>query len=127
MSGPQFIKSPSGEEMVVIARDEYEALVRAAEEAAEDAEDVAIYDARKRELAAEKPLPAEISLALLEGKSRLRALREWRGISLEELASRSGLPQGRISEVEMRRRPASADLAGPIAQALKIPVAWIAD
>jgi PHD/YefM family antitoxin component YafN of YafNO toxin-antitoxin module len=52
MSGPQIIRTPSGEELVVLSRAEYEALLERADHAAEDADDVAIYDARKAELAA---------------------------------------------------------------------------
>jgi PHD/YefM family antitoxin component YafN of YafNO toxin-antitoxin module len=52
MSGPQIIRTPGGEELVVLPRAEYEALLERADREAEDAEDVAIYDARKAELAA---------------------------------------------------------------------------
>jgi PHD/YefM family antitoxin component YafN of YafNO toxin-antitoxin module len=51
MSAPQIIRTPSGEELVVLPRAEYEALLERADHAAEDAGDVAIYDARKAELA----------------------------------------------------------------------------
>ncbi len=53
MSVPQIIRTPAGEELVVLPRAEYEALVSLADAAAEDADDVAIYDARMAELAAE--------------------------------------------------------------------------
>ena len=52
MNAPQIIRTPSGEELVVLSRAEYEALLYRADHAAEDADDVAIYDARKSELAA---------------------------------------------------------------------------
>ena len=48
----QIIRTPNGEELVVLPRAEYEALIERADHEAEDAEDVAIYDARKAELAA---------------------------------------------------------------------------
>src|SRR6516165_10594502 len=73
MSGPQIIRSPSGEELVVLPRAEYEALLERADREAEDAEDVAIYDARKAELAAGGVvLPQEVSAAILRGDSRLK-------------------------------------------------------
>jgi hypothetical protein len=53
MSGPQIIRAPTGEELVVLPRAEYEALVARADHA-EDANDVAIYDARKAEMAADE-------------------------------------------------------------------------
>jgi hypothetical protein len=52
MSGPQIIRTPSGEELVVLPRAEYEALLERADREVEDADDVAIYDARKAELGA---------------------------------------------------------------------------
>ena len=44
MSPSQIIRTPNGEELVVLPRAEYEALVERADPEAEDAEDVAIYD-----------------------------------------------------------------------------------
>src|SRR5882724_1128163 len=52
MSATQIIRTPGGEELVVLPRGEYEALLERAGREAEDADDVAIYDARKAELAA---------------------------------------------------------------------------
>jgi hypothetical protein len=81
MSAPQIIRTPSGEELVVLPRAEYEALIERANHAAEDADDVAIYDARKAELAAGGVvlLPPEVGAAILRGESRLKAIRNWRG------------------------------------------------
>jgi len=55
MSAPQIIRSPSGEELVVLPRAEYEALLQRADHEAEDAEALAVYDARKAELAGAAP------------------------------------------------------------------------
>jgi hypothetical protein len=79
MSAPQIIRTPSGEELVVLPRAEYDALLARADEA-EDANDLAIYDARKAELVAGGVvLPLEVSAAVLRGESRLKAIRNWRG------------------------------------------------
>jgi hypothetical protein len=51
MTEPQIIRTPSGEELVVLTRADYDALLAAAE-MHEDLGDVAIYDARKADLAA---------------------------------------------------------------------------
>ena len=68
MSAPQIIRTPGGEELVVLPRAEYEALLERADHEAEDADDVAIYDARKAELAAGGVvLPPEVSAAILRG------------------------------------------------------------
>jgi hypothetical protein len=52
MSALQIIRTPRGEELVVLPRAEYEALLARADHEAEYADDVAIFDARKAELAA---------------------------------------------------------------------------
>jgi hypothetical protein len=89
MVDPQTIKTASGEELVVLARADYEALL----EAAEDAADVAIYDARKAELASAEPPPSNVSLAIIRGDSRLRAIRKWRGLTQIGLAEKAGITQ----------------------------------
>jgi DNA-binding XRE family transcriptional regulator len=91
----------------------------------EDAADVAIYDARKADPVAAVPLPADISMAVLRGESRLKAIRKWRGLTQSELAGRAGLTQGFLSDLESRRRTASADTAERLAGVLDVPVSWI--
>ncbi|MER9690666.1 hypothetical protein NKJ16_01850 [Mesorhizobium sp. M0179] len=70
MNAPQIIRTSTGEELVVIPKADYEALLHAAEEAREEAADVAIYDERKAEFKTEKPLPAEVTMDILRGSSR---------------------------------------------------------
>jgi DNA-binding XRE family transcriptional regulator len=125
MNAPQIIKTPAGEELVVLPKADYEALVHAADEAMEDAADIAIYDARKADPVAAAPLPADISMAILRGESRLRAVRKWRGLTQSELANRAGLTQGFLSDLESHRRTASADTAERLAGALEVTVSWI--
>ena len=89
MGAPQIIRSPSGEELVVLPRAEYEALLERADHEAEDADDVAIYDARKAELAAGGGvLPPEVSAAILRGDSRRKAIRKWRDETQLHLSSK---------------------------------------
>ena len=74
MCTPQIIRTASGEELVVLPRAEYEALLGGANQVAEDAEDVAIYDARKAELdAGGIVLPEAVNAAMLRGDSRWNA------------------------------------------------------
>ena len=67
MPAIQIIRSPGGEELVVLPRAEYEALLAAADTADDDAEDVALYDARKASLASgeESVLPEAVSMFIL--------------------------------------------------------------
>ena len=123
MSAPQIIRTPGGEELVVLPRAEYEALL---DRAAENADDVAIYDARKAELAAGGiVLPAEVSAAILRGASRLKAIRNWRGETQLQLNSRTGIGQGYLSDLESGRRTGTPDTIAKLAQALNVPIEWL--
>jgi predicted transcriptional regulator len=107
----QIIQAPSGEEMIVLSRAEYDALLAAAQDFDEDAEDAAIYDSRKAQLLAghEQVLPAEVSAAIVKGDSLLRAVRHWRGLTQAELAERAGIAQGYLSDLESGRRSGSTE------------------
>jgi DNA-binding XRE family transcriptional regulator len=125
MDEPQIIRTPSGEEMVVIPRAEYEALIAAARD--EDQDDVAIYDARKVELAAGRNslLPQAVGEAMLKGDSLLRALRRWRDITQSDLAEKVGVGQGYISDLESRRRTGAPETLHRLARALDVPLEWL--
>lgn len=127
MSKPQIIRTPGGEELVVLPRAEYEALIQAADGGDEDAEDIAMFDARMAELSAgrDSPLPPEVSAALLRGATLVRALRDWRGIRQQELAARTGLGQGYLSDIERGRTQGSPEAREAIARALEAPVEWL--
>ncbi len=100
MGAPQIIRSPSGEELVVLPRAEYEVLLERADHAAEDADDVAVYDARKAKLAAGGGvLPPEVSAAILRGDSCLKAIRKWRAATQLHLEFKTGLSQGYLSDL----------------------------
>jgi len=127
MAEPQIIKTPSGEELVVLTRAEYDALVAIAAEAEEDAADVAMYDACMVERAAGRApdAPAEVTAAMLRGDSLLKAIRKWRGLSQTELAERAGLGQGYLSDLEARRRRGTTETLEALAKALEIDLAWL--
>ena len=126
MSGPQIIRTPSGEELVVLPRAEYEALLERAAHDAEDADDVAMYDARKAELAAGGAvLPPEVSAAILRGDSRLKAIRNWRGLTQMYLEFKTDIGQGYLSDLENGRRTGTRETIAKLAQALDVPVEWL--
>jgi hypothetical protein len=126
MSTRQIIRTPNGEELVVLPRAEYEALLEQADREAEDADDVAIYDARKAELAAGGGvLPAEVSAAILRGDSRLKAIRNWRGETQLRLNFITGIGQGYLSDLESGRRTGTPETVAKLAEALNVPVAWL--
>lgn len=125
----QIIRTPNGDELVVLPRAEYEALVagRHPDDEREDAADIAMYDARKTELDGNfnATLPPEVSAYLLRGDSRLKALRKWRGLSQIELSERAGIGQGYLSEIESGRKAGGAETIDAIAKTLNIPREWI--
>lgn len=123
----QFIKTPGGEELVVLGRADYEALLAAAAEADEDAADVAVYDAAKAELEAgnDALLPVAISAAIHKGKNRIRAIRDFAGMTQSDVADRAGISQSYLSAIEAGSRQLSIELAGKLAGALGVPVVWI--
>ncbi len=119
----QIIKTPGGEELVILAKTEYDALLSAVADAEEDAADVAIYDARKAEDLS--TLPAEVSMAIVRGESRLKALRKWRGLTQDRLAAEAGVTQGFLSDLEARRRAPSHSTLEKLATVLDVPLSWI--
>lgn len=128
MPNPQIIVAPNGEELVVLPRAEYDMLVEAAADAAEDHADLAMYDLRKSDPGSSgHPLPAEVGAAILRGDSLLGALRRHRGMKQVEVAARLGIGQGYLSDLEARRRKGAAETLTKLAELYDVPVAWLTD
>ena len=126
MDNPQIIKTPSGEDMVVLARDDYDALLAALADAQDELADIAVLDKRLAEMAAAPdPLrPAAISVLLLKGYRRLEAVRLWRGLTPAELAKNVGISEGMLDGLE-RGAPADLAVVSELAKALDVPSTWI--
>ena len=126
MTKPTFLTTPGGEDLVILPRAEYERMASLAAEAEEDAADIAAYDAAVAEFKADggEPMPPEVSALVLKGKSRLAALRKWRGLSQKELADKAGIGQGYLSDLETKRRAGSPETLARLAAALDAPLSW---
>ena len=111
-------KSPNGDEMVVLSRAEYDALV----EAAETLSDIAAYDRFKEKLAAgeEELIPAEFVYRMLDGENPVRVWRDFRGMTSKELASTAGISAAYLSEIETGKKEGSIAVLKAIAVALKV-------
>ncbi len=122
----QIIQTPSGDRLAVLPLADYEALLAAAE-ADDDALDIAIFDASMRDIESgvTSLLPAEVSMSILRGASRLSALRRWRGLSQKELARRAGIAQGFLSDLERRRRAGASETIDRLAAALDVSRSWL--
>jgi len=126
MSIPQIIRTPGGEELVVLPRAEYEALLERAEHGTENADDAAIYDARKAELAnGGIVLPPDVTAAILRGETRLKAIRNWRDVTQLHLSFKTGMSQGYLSDLESGRRTGTPETIAKLAQALNVPLEWL--
>lgn len=120
--GVQILKTEEGKELVVLSRREYDALLaRAGDEDAEDRMTLIVA----AEARAETPLPESVSAAILAGDSCLKALRTWRGLTQAELAKRSGINQGYISEIENHSKTGAAETLSKLAEALDVPAGWL--
>lgn len=112
----QFITSPNGERLVVLAEADYEALVRSAE----DAEDAASVRRFQERLASgeEELLPAAMVDRILDGENPIRVWREHRGLSVKALAEKAGITPAYLSQVETGKRDGTVETLRKLAGAL---------
>jgi ribosome-binding protein aMBF1 (putative translation factor) len=110
-------------ETVTLRRKDFEALIAAAEDAA-DRRTFAAFDAR----VAQEGLPAvrEDSLTLeqvsriADGESPVRVWRERRGLSGRALAAAANISPAYLSEIEAGKKPGSAAAIVGLAKALRV-------
>jgi len=125
MTEAHIFKTPAGEEMVILSKADYDALIAAAADAEENAADATTYAERKAALRPEDLLPPEVSARITKGDTILRAVRKWRDMTQADLARRTGFAQGHISDMEGRRRGISIEAAKRLATALDVPADWL--
>jgi ribosome-binding protein aMBF1 (putative translation factor) len=125
MMGIQIIKTESGEDLVVLPRSEYDALIAAYEEALEDAADVAAFDEAMANFDPADVLPAEVSHYITSGDSRVRAFRKWRGMSEDELAEKAGLSTEALLSLEDRSTMLTDTTAAKLRLALQLRDTWL--
>jgi Helix-turn-helix len=123
----QVVKSPAGEEFVFLPKKDFDALVLALEDAREDLEDIAAYDAAMAENAASGApnFPPEVSALMLRGDRRLAAIRKWRSHSVGELAAKSGVTTADIAAFEAGQREQNVEQAQLLANALNVHPGWL--
>lgn len=114
----QIITTPAGEQLVLLPKAEYEAILAAAED---NADRSALADFRSRLASGEEELlPAEIVDRLLSGENRLRVWREHRGLTVRSLAERAGIAQPYLSQIETGRREGTVETYRKLAAALSL-------
>jgi ribosome-binding protein aMBF1 (putative translation factor) len=108
-------KTPTGEDIVILSRKEYDRLLLAANDDASDAR------AAKRAIARDEETLTEAELDdLLSAKSSLSFWRKRRGLTQAELAKQADIAQGFLSEIEGGRKKGDVAVLQRIAAALEI-------
>lgn len=118
----QFVTTPSGDDLAVLPRKDYEALLERLAELEEDA-DTALYDARKAGI--NPLLPAELSTRILKGESLLKAIRNWRHMTQVQVEFKTGIAQSYLSDLESGRRKGTEETLKKLASAYDIPAEWL--
>ncbi len=116
MTDPQIIKTPAGEEMAVLPLAEYKRLLQSAEESV----DIRAFDKAIQRLSSgqDEMIPAEFADRILDGESPVRAWREYRKLSVKELARQANISASYLSQIEGGSRAGSLPTMKALAEAL---------
>lgn len=116
----QIITTPTGERLVILPEAEYQALV----DAAEDAADVATARGFKNRLARgeEELIPAAIANRILDGENPIRVFREFRGMSAKALAEKADIAAAYLSQLEAGKREGTVETMKKLASALNVTI-----
>jgi DNA-binding XRE family transcriptional regulator len=108
--------------MVTMPRAQYERLLALAAEAEEEAAAARLIARARRELAAgrEVLIPLAVADRLADGENPVKVIREWRGLTQQQLAAAAGITQGYLSEIENRGRQGPLALHQTLARALNV-------
>jgi DNA-binding Xre family transcriptional regulator len=117
--GVQTITTAAGERLVVLSENEYEALVEAADENAA-AEAIRRFE-QKLAAGEEEFIPSEWVDRMPEGESRVLIWREYRGITLDDLARKANITTAELSDIECGKE-GSLGTMKKIAEALKVTI-----
>ncbi|MEW6029071.1 MAG: helix-turn-helix domain-containing protein [Chloroflexota bacterium] len=94
----------------------------------EELEDIRDYDAAKAELerGEDELIPAEVVFAILDGENPVKAWREFRGLTQQQLADAAGISKPYLSQIETGKRKGSADILSALAKALQVTLDEVA-
>lgn len=116
-------KTPSGEEMVIMPKAEFDRLVLAANE--NESLRLAEEVLARIESNAEETFPSELVDRLLAQDQPVRALREYRGLTTSALARMSGISRVYLSQIETGERVGTVETLIRIAKALGVDLEMI--
>ena len=113
----QIIEKDGKPEWAVIPYEEYRQLL----EEAEMLEDIRDYDQAKATIAdGEELIPSEVTYAILDGANPIKVWREYRGLTQQTVADKSGISKSYLSQLESGQRKGTTDVLISIATALAV-------
>jgi|SRR5579872_7241086 len=101
-------------EKIALSRAQYEGLISRLE----DLEDALEMREIEKNRDTRVYIPAALVKRMLKGEHPVRIWREFRGLSMQALADKSGVSQSYLSEIETGRKPGSVAALKAIAAAL---------
>ena len=116
----QIITTTGGERLVVIPEADYLAMLNAIE----NREDIAAIENFQRRLEAgeEELVPAEMANRILDGESKIRVWREYRGLSARDLAAGAQISTSYLSQIETGTREGGIVTLKRIAAILRVSI-----
>ena len=116
----QIIEKNGKPEWAVIPFKEYQKL----QEALEDAEDIRDIDRSIKAMqdGREVTIPGEVTFAILDGTSPIRAWREHKNIKMNELSKKVGISPAYLCQIENGKRNPTIDTLKAIARELNIDI-----
>jgi ribosome-binding protein aMBF1 (putative translation factor) len=130
MGTPQVIQTETGEELIILTRRDYDALLaQAGDEEAEDRMTVRLAEESRAAIARGEDvlLPEEVWEAMENGQNRVRVLREHRGLTADELAQRASLSPQRLTVIESGGELTTVDNLKALARELAVPLTVLTD
>lgn len=127
MRNAQTIKTPAGEDMVILPKADYDRLLAAARDKLEDDEDAreAARILARLDSGEEETLPFEI-VKRLRTENRVKVLREYRGLTQRELAHAADMNPLYLSQIECGRATGGIKAHTRLAKALSVKVDLVA-
>ena len=121
----QIIERNGKPEWAVLPYEEYLKLI----EQAELLEDIRDFDEiiAAIERGEEELIPAEVVNAILDGKNPIKAWREYRRLTQQQLADIIGISKPYLSQIETGKRAGTTDVLALIAKALDVSLEHVAD
>ncbi len=111
----QLILRDGEPEWAVMPYEHYQRLI----EEIEMLEDIRDYDVAKQALVeGEELVPSELTYAILDGKHPVRAWREHRKLTQEQLAESAGISKSYLSQIESGKRRGTTNVLVALANAL---------